>query len=45
MLQTDRPIRKESLVVLPSPGSKICVILTKKQVDIPLKKITVHFRC
>jgi len=45
MLQADRPICKKSRVVFPSAGNKICVILTKKQVAIPLKKITAHFRC
>jgi len=45
MLQADRPICKESKVVLPSPENKIRVILTEKQVAIPLKKITAHCRC
>jgi len=44
MSQADRPICKESRVVLPSPESKIRVILTKKQAANPLKKITAYFR-
>jgi len=43
MLHTDRPICKESHVVLPSPERNIRVILRKK-VAIPRKKITAHFR-
>ena len=46
MLHADRPICKESRVVLPSPENEIRIILTKKkQVAIRLKMITAHFRC